>query len=43
MDIKEMGVNTRTWTDSAQDRNYWGPLMNAALNFRVSYDMEVVS
>ena len=23
MDIKEMGINTRNWVDSAQDRDYW--------------------
>ena len=23
MDIKEIGINTRNWVDSAQDRDYW--------------------
>jgi hypothetical protein len=23
MDIKEIGINTRNWADSAQDRDYW--------------------
>ena len=23
MDLKEIGINTRNWIDSAQDRNYW--------------------
>ena len=23
MDIKEIGMNTRNWHDSAQDRDYW--------------------
>ena len=23
MDLKEIGVNTRNWVDSAQDRDYW--------------------
>ena len=36
MDLKEIGINTRNWVDSAQDRYYWSPLMNAALNLRVS-------
>ena len=32
MDLKEIGINTRNWVDSAQDRDYWRALMNAALN-----------
>ena len=35
-DLKEVGINTRNWVDSAQDRNYWRALVNAALNLRVS-------
>ena len=35
-DIKEMGINTRNWVDSAQDRHYWRALLNAAMNLRVS-------
>ena len=35
MDLKEIGVNTRSWVDSAQDRDYWRSLVNAALNLRV--------
>ena len=23
MDLKEIGINTRNWVDSARDRNYW--------------------
>ena len=34
MDLKEIDVNTRNWVDSAQDRDYWRALMNAALNLR---------
>ena len=33
--LKEIGINTRIWVDSAQDRNYWRALVNAALNLRV--------
>ena len=29
MDLKEIGINTRTWTDLAQNRNYWTALVNA--------------
>ena len=34
MDLKEIGVNTRNLNDSAQDRDYWRALVNAALDFR---------
>ena len=30
MDLKEIGINTRNWVDSAQDRGYWRALVNAA-------------
>ena len=32
INLKEMGINTRNWADSAQDRDYWRPLVNSALN-----------
>ena len=35
MDLKEIGINTRNWVDSAQDRDYWSALMNATLNLRI--------
>ena len=35
MDLEEIGINAGNWVDSAQDREYWGALVNAALNFRV--------
>ena len=35
MDLKETGINTRNWVDSAQNRDYWRALVNAALNLRV--------
>ena len=25
MDLKEIGINTSKWVDSAQDRDYWSP------------------
>ena len=34
MDLKEIGENTRNWVESAQDKNYWRVLVNAALNLR---------
>ena len=35
MDLKEIGINTRSWVDSAQDRNYWKALVNLTLNLWV--------
>jgi hypothetical protein len=35
MDLKEIGMNTRNWVDSAQDRDYWRAHVNVALNLRV--------
>ena len=35
MDLEEIGINTGNWVDSAQDRDYWRALVNAALNLRV--------
>jgi hypothetical protein len=43
MDIKEICINTRNWVDSAQDRDYWRILVNAALNLRVPQVMELDS
>ena len=34
-DLQEIGVNAGNWVDSAQDRDYWKALVNAALNLRV--------
>ena len=42
MDLEEIGINAGNWVDSAQDRNYWRALVNAALNLRVPYAMELV-
>ena len=36
MDLKEISINTRNWVDSAQDKDYWKALVNAALNLRVT-------
>ena len=35
MDLEEIGIIAENWVDSAQDRNYWRALVNAALNLRV--------
>ena len=35
MDLEEIGINAGNWVDSAQDRNYWRALVNAALYLRV--------
>ena len=34
-DLEEIGINAGNWIDSAQDRDYWRALVNAALNLRV--------
>ena len=36
MDLEEIGIYAGNWVVSAQDRNYWRALVNAALNLRVS-------
>ena len=35
MDFEEIDINAGYWVDSAQDRDYWRALVNAALNLRV--------
>ena len=35
MDLEDIGTNTGNWVDSAQDRDYWRALVNAALSLRV--------
>ena len=35
MDLKEIGINTRNWVDSAQDRDYLRAHVNAELKLRV--------
>ena len=43
MDLKEIGISTKNWVGSAEDRDYWRTLVNAALDLRVAYAMELVS
>ena len=35
MDLKEMGIDTRNWVDSAQDKDYWRVHVNAAVNLTI--------
>ena len=35
IDLKEIGISMRNWVASAQDRDYWGALVNTALNLCV--------
>ena len=35
MDLEAISVNEGNWVHSAQDRDYWRALVNAALNLRV--------
>ena len=39
MDLEEIDTNAGNWIDSAQDRDYWRALVNAALNLRVQLAM----
>ena len=43
MNLKEIGINTRNWVDSTQDRDYWKALLNATLNLRVRQAMVLAS
>ena len=36
MYFEEISINAGNWVDSAQDRDCWRALVNAALNLRVS-------
>ena len=42
MDLEEISINAGNWVDSAQDRDYWRALTNAALNLWVPLAMDVV-
>jgi hypothetical protein len=35
IDLKEIGISTKNLVDLAHDRDYWGVLVNVALNLRV--------
>ena len=43
MNLKEIGVSTRSWIDSTEDRDYQGALVNAELNLGVPKVAELVS
>ena len=43
MKLKEIGIKTRKWVASAQDRGYWRTLKNVILNLRVPLAMNKVS
>jgi hypothetical protein len=36
MDLKEIGMNTRDWVDSAHGSDYWKTLVTEKMNLRVS-------
>ena len=36
MHLKEIDIHTKNLVNSAQDRDYWRVIVNAALNLRVS-------
>ena len=35
IDLKEIGISSRNWVDSAHDRDYWRALVNMACNNQV--------
>ena len=35
VDLKEIDVNRRNWTDSDHERDFWKAFVNVTLNFRV--------
>ena len=35
INLEEVGINAGNLVDSAQDRDYWRALVNAALNLRI--------
>ena len=37
----EIGINARNWVESAQDRDYWRALVNAAFN-PISHEIGLV-
>ena len=41
MNLEEIGISSGNWVDSAQYRNYWRALVNAALNLWVPKAMEL--
>jgi hypothetical protein len=41
IDLEEIGINKKNWVDSAQDRDYWRALRNAALSLLVPQAMEL--
>ena len=43
MQLKEIGANVRTWSDSAQYMYYWRPLLNVALSFQIPQVMGEVN
>jgi hypothetical protein len=43
INLKIIGLSTRNWVESAQDRDYWNVLVNVALNPRVPLAIELVS
>ena len=43
MDFKEIDINIKNWINSAQDSDYWGSLVNAALNLQITQAIELLN
>ena len=43
MDLEVIDINAGNLVDSAQNRDYWRAVVNAALNLRVAQAMELIS
>ena len=36
MELEEVGVKTKNWVDSAQDRDYWRAIVDPTLNLWIA-------
>ena len=41
MNLEEIDINAGDWVNLTQDRDYWRALVNAEMNLRVPYAIEL--